>query len=32
MMGVSREQLELRERVEEMKVESAEDAPIVTLE
>ena len=32
MMGVSREQTELRERVNETKVESAEDAPIVNLE
>ena len=32
MMGVSREQIELRERVEEIREESAEDAPIVTLE
>lgn len=32
MMGVSREQLELRERVDEIKGESQDDAPIVTLE
>jgi cell division protein FtsW len=32
MMGVSREQAELRERVNETKVESAEEAPIVNLE
>ena len=32
MMGVSREQLALRERVEETKVESHDDAPIVTLD
>jgi cell division protein FtsW len=32
MMGVSREQLILRDRVNEIKVESEEDAPIVTLE
>ena len=32
MMGVSREQIELRERVEEIKEESAEEVPIVTLE
>lgn len=32
MMGVSREQMELRERVNETKEESLEDAPIVTLE
>lgn len=32
MMGVSREQLELRERVNETKEESLDDAPIVTLE
>jgi cell division protein FtsW len=32
MMGVSREQKELRERVQETKAESEEDAPIVTLE
>jgi len=32
MMGVSREQLELRDRVNETIATSAEDAPIVTLE
>ncbi|MBR7154824.1 MAG: FtsW/RodA/SpoVE family cell cycle protein [Paludibacteraceae bacterium] len=32
MMGVSREQLELRERVNETIIDSQEDAPIVTLE
>jgi hypothetical protein len=32
MMGVSREQKELRERVHETTAESLEDAPIVTLE
>lgn len=32
MMAVSREQLELRERVNETKIESEEDVPIVTLE
>lgn len=32
MMAVSREQLELRERVNETREESLEDAPIVTLE
>ena len=32
MMGVSREQLVLRDRVQEAKEESEEDAPIVTLE
>ncbi len=32
MMGVSREQLVLRDRVQETKEESEEDAPIVTLE
>ena len=32
MMGVSREQLELRDKVEEAKNESLDDAPIVTLE
>ena len=32
MMGVSREQLVLRDRVNETKEESEEDAPIVTLE
>lgn len=32
MMGVSREQAMLRERVNETREESAEDAPIVTLE
>lgn len=32
MMGVSREQLELRERVQETIAESQDDAPIVTLE
>ena len=32
MMGVSREQLELRERVQETKEESEEEVPIVTLE
>lgn len=32
MMGVSREQKELRERVEETRIESEEDVPIVTLE
>jgi cell division protein FtsW len=32
MMGVSREQLALRDRVNETKVESEEDVPIVTLE
>ena len=32
MMGVSREQLELRERVNEARDESAEEVPIVTLE
>ena len=31
-MGVSREQTELRERVNTTREESAEDAPIVTLE
>jgi hypothetical protein len=31
-MGVSREQLELRERVQETKVESAEDAPIIIID
>ena len=32
MMAVSREQLELRERVNETKIESEEDVPIITLE
>jgi len=32
MMGVSREQIELRERVNETKIESEEEVPIVTLE
>ena len=32
LMGVSREQKQLKERVQETKEESAEDAPIVTLE
>ena len=32
MMGVSREQKELRERVEEIRLKSEEDVPIVTLE
>ena len=32
MMAVSREQLELRERVNETKIESEEDVPIVTLD
>ena len=32
MMGVSREQLQLRERVQETIAESQDDAPIVTLE
>ena len=32
MMAVSREQLELRERINETREESLEDAPIVTLE
>ena len=32
MMAVSREQTELRERVDETRLESEEDAPIVTLE
>ena len=32
MMGVSREQLALRDRVNETRVESEEDVPIVTLE
>ena len=32
MMGVSREQMALRERVNETKADSQEDAPIVTLE
>ena len=32
MMGVSREQKTLRDRVQETIVESAEEAPIVTLE
>ncbi len=32
MMAVSREQLELRERVNETKIESEEEVPIVTLE
>ena len=32
MMAVSREQLELRERVNETRIESEEDVPIITLE
>ena len=32
MMGVSREQVELRERVKETKDSSIDDVPIVTLE
>jgi hypothetical protein len=32
MMGVSREQIELREQVDDSKEKSLEDAPIVTLE